>query len=279
MLFSGFLAYGQTPKPPDLSYDSHAPLGFQQSLVKDYGYCRLFDVSYASPRGGRVTAYAVVPAGSAHPAGIVWQHWGQGDRSSFLPEAFSLAHRGAASILINSPGNRPNATPPKTAEDSLAWWLQDVVDIRRAADALVQQYSVPETRLAYVGHSYGATLGGSVAASERRFRALVLMGGFASLGDSIRHPKSGPAGDEPTAQLFSVIDADRYIGHAAPAALLLQFARYDRYVTEEQANRYAAAASEPKTVRWYECGHEFNDGKSAADREDWLAKQLSLGNR
>jgi dienelactone hydrolase len=179
----------QAPKLPDISYDTKAPLEFQQTLVKDLGFAKLLDISYGSPRGGRVTAYAVIPSGVTHPAGIVWQHWGQGDRSSMLPEAISLARRGAASILINSPTNRPNAPQAKTAEGGLALWLQDAVDIRRAVDALIQNFEVPATALGYVGHSYGATLGGVVAVGDRRFRALVLMGGFASLSDSILHPK------------------------------------------------------------------------------------------
>jgi dienelactone hydrolase len=264
-------AAAQPYQLPDISYKASAPLALQESLVKDFGYAKLLDIAYDSPRGGRVNAYAVIPQG-AQRAGIVWQHWGEGDRSSFLPEALRMAQRGAASILINAPQNRPD--PPKT--QGVDRWLQDAVDLRRAADALVDRYGVPVARLAYVGHSYGATLGGVIAAGERRFLALVLMGGFASLSDSILHPKQGPPGTEQAAKELSVIDAERFIGRAAPAALFFQFARYDRYVTEEQANRYAAAASEPKLVRWYDCGHEFNDGQSAADREDWLTQQLGL---
>jgi dienelactone hydrolase len=269
----------QTPKFPDISYDPKSPLALEQVPVRDFTFARLMEVSYASPRGGRVTAYAVIPTSPAKRAGIVWQHWGQGDRSSMLPEALRMARRGAASILINSPTNRPNPPQPKTPEESLSLWLQDAVDLRRAVDVLVEDYAVSPTRLAYVGHSYGATLGGIIAVGERRFRALVLMGGFASISDSILHPKSGPSGDRHLADVYSVIDAERYIGQAAPAALLLQFARYDRFITEEQANRYAAAASNPKLVRWYDCGHEFNDSQSCADREHWLAKQLALSEK
>ena len=256
-----------TPKPR---------CGLEETLVKDFGFARLMDLSYRSPRGGRVNGYAVIPTGVAHPAGIVWQHWGQGDRSSLLPEALVLARRGAASILINSPTNRPNPPEIKTVEQSYALWLQDAVDLRRAVDALVEHYAVPPSRLAYVGHSYGATMGGILAVGERRLRALVLMGGYASISDSFLHPKSGQPSGPHVAEVFAPMDAEKFIGRAAPAALLLQFARYDRYLSEEQANRYAAAASNPKTVRWYDCGHEFNDRQSAADREEWLAQQLSL---
>ena len=201
------------PKLPDISYDPRVSLAFQESLVKDFGFARLMDISYDSPRGGRVNGYTVIPAGAAHPAGIVWQHWGQGDRSSMVPEALNLARRGVASILINSPTNRPDPPQPKTPEDSLAIWLQEAVDLRRAADALLEHYGVP----------------------------------------------AGPPGTPRMAELFRAIDAEQFIGHAAPAALLLQFARYDRFITGEQAQRYIAAASNPKTVHWYDCGHEFND--------------------
>jgi len=264
------ILFAQTASLPDVSYDPKQPLAFHQELVKDYGGARLYDVSFDSPRAGRVTAYAVVPAGIAHPAGIVWQHWGQGDRSTMLPDAFAMAKRGAASILVNWPTIRPNPPQPKTPQESVAVWLQGAVDIRRAADVLVEQYGAPPSRLAYVGHSTGATLGGIIAVAERRFRALVLMGGYASISSTF------PESNRPAAEAFAPIDAERFLGRAAPAALLLQFARYDRFVTEEQARRYTTAASEPKTVRWYDCGHEFNDPQSAADRQDWLAGQLGL---
>jgi dienelactone hydrolase len=266
-------------KLPDIAYDRAVPLDLREIPVKDYGYARLIDISYASPRSGRVPAYVVIPVRPPHPAGIVWQHWGQGDRSSFLPEALALAQRGAASILISAPWLRPNAKPAETPDAELAEWLQSAVDIRRAADVLLDRYSVSATRLAYVGHSYGATLGGVIAAGEKRFHALVLMGGFASLSDALVHPKSGRSPDEntrKTAAALAAIDAEQFIGQAAPAALLLQFARYDRFITEQQAERYSKAASNPKDVRWYECGHEFNDQQSARDRAEFLDRQLGL---
>lgn len=282
LIFLGcLLLSAQSPaRLPDIGYDAAAPLALEEKPVKDFRDCRLLDISFAGPRGGRVTAYAVIPKGLMHPAGIVWQHWGQGDRSSFLPEALALGKLGAASILLNAPWLLPNSRPTQTPQQELAQWLAAAVNIRRAADVLATRYGVPTGQLAYVGHSYGATLGGVIAAGERRFRYLVLMGGFASLGDATLHPAgSGKPPDTKTRRLaaaLSVIDAERYIGSAPPAAVFLQFARYDRYITTEQAERYAAAAREPKLVRWYDCGHEFNDGESAREREEWLTKALRL---
>jgi dienelactone hydrolase len=184
---------------------------------------------------------------------------GPGRPLQLSSEALALAERGAASILVNAPFRRAGALPGKTPQSELKEWLQAAVDIRRAADVLLSRYGVPPARLAYVGHSYGATLGGVIAAGEPRFRSLVLMGGVATM--------SGP---------LSAIDAERFIGQAAPGSVLLQFARYDRFVTEEQAQRYADAAGKAATVRWYECGHEFNDAQSTKERAEWLARRLDL---
>jgi hypothetical protein len=54
----------QTVALPDISYDPKAPLEFQHASIKDFGYARLLDISYASLWGGRVTGYAVVPSGT-----------------------------------------------------------------------------------------------------------------------------------------------------------------------------------------------------------------------
>jgi dienelactone hydrolase len=246
------------PPLPNLSYSRDASLEFREALVKDYGYARLLDISYVSPHGGRVTAYAVIPDRPPHPAGIVWQHGEQGDRASLLPDALTLAQRGAASILINAPWLRQGARRAATPKAQRADWLHSAVDIRRAIDVLLDRWDISPRRLAYVGQGYGATLGGILGPGERRFQTLVLMGG------------SGMAPGLPA------LDVRSFITQAAPAALLFQFARYDRGVSKEQAESYATSASNPKEVRWYDCGREFNDAQSARDRIEFLDKQLGL---
>jgi dienelactone hydrolase len=269
---------GVAAQLPDVGYDSTASLAVEERLDRDLGFARIMEVSYASPRGGRVPALVVVPA-NATTAGIVWQHWGQGDRSSLLPDALALARVGAVSILINAPWFR--ASPSDRVTEEQDTWLVSVVDIRRAVDLLVSRYGVRPPRVGYVGHSYGATLGGLVIAAERRFGAAVLMGGFSRLSEEAEVPATGTPEQRAEAKRalaarLAVIDADRYIGHAAPTAVFLQFARFDRFITKAQADRYAAAASEPKLVRWYDTGHEFNDLASIHDRGSWLARRLNL---
>ena len=65
------------------------------------------DLSYASPMGGRVTAYLVAPPGAGafagQHAGIIFWHPGDADRAFFLDEAVVLARAGGVSLLIDAP--------------------------------------------------------------------------------------------------------------------------------------------------------------------------------
>jgi uncharacterized protein len=65
-----------------------------------------------------------------------------------------------------------------------------------------------------------------------------------------------------------------YVGHAAPAALLLQNALRDATFTEQDANDLYQAASDPKVIRWYDADHNLND-QARRDRDEWLLQQLA----
>ena len=89
-------------------YDQKAPLDIQQGDVKDRDGVRFYDLSYASPKGGRVPAYLVVPKASGPFAAIVWGHWympgsPQRNRTEFLEEAIVLGQAGVVSILTDGP--------------------------------------------------------------------------------------------------------------------------------------------------------------------------------
>jgi hypothetical protein len=61
----------------------------------------------------------------------------------------------------------------------------------------------------------------------------------------------------------------------SPAALLFQNARHDALNVEQDVLDFHQAASEPKTVKWYEAYHQLND-EAEQDRAEWLRQQLSL---
>lgn len=272
------------------AYDLNSPPMAEDIGIREEDGAQIRDLSYASPCGGRVPAYLVTPAVSRDPlAGVVFMHPGQGDRSTFLSEAVALAGIGVASLLLDAAFRRAESAAwgriPSAAADR-SMYIQTVVDIRRGLDLLLARPDVDPHRLAYVGHSYGATWGGPLAGVERRLKALVLMAGYPSLTEWHRtseHPAAArfrarftPEAFEAYLQELAPLDGWHYIGQAAPAALLLQFARHDEFVTQTQAEQYFAAASEPKEMRWYESDH-FLNAQARVERAEWLAAQLGLG--
>jgi dienelactone hydrolase len=266
-------------------YDRFEPLDIQVANTQKSNSTTIQDISYASPAGGRVPAYLVVPSGSGPFAAIVFVHWGQGNRDEFLHEAMALAGAGIISLCIDAPFARPDfqQAHDDTPETQAVLLKQSIIEARRAVDLLVERTDVDPQRVGYVGHSYGATIGGILAAVEKRARIYVLMGGLPSLADSYSTSQNPEIVQEretiPPEELQSFInimkplDTDQYLGYAAPSVLFMQFARQDELVTEEEAERFFKAASEPKTIHWYDSGHEFNT-QARLERAEWLCHQL-----
>ena len=55
-------------------YDRNAPLDGKEVGVEQRGNVAVHDISYASPKGGRVPAYLVVPNGKGPFAAVIWGH-------------------------------------------------------------------------------------------------------------------------------------------------------------------------------------------------------------
>jgi len=109
-----------TVKDPELlhhfDYDNQAPLDVRESSVEHRGNVAIHDISYASPKGGRVPAYLVVPSGKGPFAAVIWGHWYQSgsaflNRKEFLEEAIVLASSGVVSLLTDGPIARPGYVP------------------------------------------------------------------------------------------------------------------------------------------------------------------------
>ena len=277
------------PGNPDVhlfDYDAKASLDFRDQGVQEVCGIKLHDISYASPRGGRVPAYLLVPPGKGRFAGIIFVHWGQSNRTEFLSEALMLAQAGAESLLIDGVFNRPGGLGDDFAhpEKETQAYVQLVTDIRRGVDLLQSRPEVDPGRIAYVGHSYGATWGGALAGVEHRIRAYVLMGGLPQYGDlsdnkwmweQVTNAHTKQQVDD-YARAYAPLEPKNFVGLAPPSIVMFQFARYDRYITPGLANIYWAAAREPKMQKWYDTSHEFNDSKSLLDRDQFLQSQLKL---
>jgi dienelactone hydrolase len=294
MTISFSTAVAQLPPQADslFYYDKAATLSMRDSLIESGEHHKVFDVSFSSPRGGRVTAYLVTPARKGRFPGIVFGHWGLGDKTEFLPEAKLYAEAGCVSLMIDYPWVRPapwrvnQGSGMDEPEKDLAVFAQAVVDLRRGLDVLASRDDVDREKIAYVGHSYGAQWGVILSAVEKRIKAVVLMAGVPS--DSAIFLE----GNDPTyvawrertpketmARYFAVtntVAAIRYVAHAKPTPLFFQFARKERVFRIPAMERYYAVASEPKRLKWYDTGHELNDVQALLDRAEWLHEQIGI---
>lgn len=271
-------------------YDQRAPLDIETKKVEERNGVHLNDITYISPKGGRVPAYLVVPAGKGPFGAVIFLHHDKPNRSQFLDEAISLAQAGAVSLLIDAPFARPE--PWRTNfDDSIdansRLRIQTVIDLRRGIDLLMARRDVDAKRIAFVGHSYGQAIGGVLSGVEKRIRGYVLVAGA---GSQIEFFTGSSASAKELRQVMTPEQFERflsslepleqikYVKYASPAALFFQQARRDEFLTREQLMKYYRAASDPKMIMWYESEHYqigFN-AKARRDRAQWLRKQLGL---
>jgi len=279
----------KSDNPHAFDYDAKLPLDSQDVGVDFRGNVSVYDFSYASPKGGRVPAYLVLPPGKGPFAAIIWGHWCWQNsefrnRKEFLDEAVALAPAGVASLLIDFPLARRDYVADKDplSAQQIEDLVQQVVDIRRGADLLLSRPFVDAKRLAYVGHSCGAVAGGIVSGVDKRFRAFVLMAGNLSAEVEFKTPefqefrqKIGAEKVDAFVAKYAWADAARYVSHAAPATLFLQYATQEKFLTPERAKAGAAVASEPKQFKLYDAPHALN-AEARRDRIVFLTEQLNL---
>src|SRR3989475_7489053 len=127
-----------------LDYDRNAPLDIREAGFEQQGGVTVHDISYASPKGGRVPAYLVVPGGKGPFAAVIWGHWYMPgseflNRKEFLDEAVMLAASGVVSLLPDGPIARPGYVrdPDPLGDLQIQQRVQAIVDMRRGADLLL----------------------------------------------------------------------------------------------------------------------------------------------
>ena len=288
----------QEPRFEDLvhqfDYDSKALLAPRETGRRKRGGVTIIDLSYASPRGGRVPAYLVVPAGRGPFAAILFGHWMMPgsplmNRRQFLAEAVVLARSGAVSLLIDAPLVRPGFVAEKdevrSQVQSAEASRQQVIDFRRGVDLLTARRDVDPTRIAYVGHSYDAHIGGILSAIEKRIGSFVLMAGGFSDEEYVFDPNNAEMqkvrqriGVETLREFFrkyAFDDPVHFIGHSAPASVFLQFGNEDKPIPVKLARHYYDLFSEPKKIEFYKAGHALN-AKARTERVQWLVERLAL---
>jgi dienelactone hydrolase len=275
-------------------YDKNVPLNIQQAGIEERGGVTIYDISFSSPvsdrstsvgpNGGTVTAYLIVPPGQGRFPAVIFGHWCMPGSEKKNRTAIVLAHSGVISLLpdhvIVHPGFVEDRTPLN--EQQIAVEVQQDVSLRRGADLLPARTDVDPRRLAYVGHSCDGSAGGLLSGTEKRFKAFVIMAGDLSF-DIDKKPKSfqeyrqkiGPAKFDTFAAKYSWMDAGKYVSHAAPAAMFLQYATDEPFLNGDLAKQYFELVSEPKKLKIYSAPHALNL-EATRDRITFLAEQLSF---
>ncbi len=175
--------------------------------------------------------------------------------------------------------------PADEIEGAQQEMIQVVVDSRRAYDVLAARPDVDTARIGYVGLSFGAMMGGSLAGTDKRFRTFILicgLEGFVRHYSRSQHPAiarlRASAKPEEFKRLLAAmepIDAKNFIGRAS-VPLLFQASRFDPGVSESDTRDYFDLAPNPKELKWYDSGHDLNDPQAFADRQSWLRKHLAI---
>lgn len=283
-------------------YDRSVPLDIQEVERSDLGSITSYDITYASPKGGRVPAYLIVPEGKGPYAGIVLMHGGarSSSREDFWYTGMQYARYGAVVIIIDAPWNRPEYGPglvparfstiPQTfTEYDREEQIQLIVDLRRAVDLLIERPDVDPERIAYIGVSYGGAMGGLLAGVEDRLQAYVLVVGDGGLVTHYSDPyelviyPQGPfyrlseEGREVWLEAMWPIEPIHFVDRAAPAALLFQNGTEDSAVPPFDSSRYQRAGSEPKKILWYDSGHDL-PVQAELDRFEWLQQYIGSDN-
>ena len=278
----------------EFDYDRNAPLNVREEKTEQREGAMVIELSYDSPRGGRVPATLVIPPGEGPFPGILFGHWMMpkspvANRKEFLDEALLFARAGAISLLTDAPLVRPGFVRDSQGLRGLVQNAeasrQQVIDLRRGLDLLSARKEIDPARLAYVGHSYNAHTGGILAGVEKRITSFVLMAGvfadeeyvFNSDRPAITQfrQRNGEKDLRDFFRQYAFDDPVHFAAHSAPSAVFLQFGRKDEGIPEKIARAYFERFAEPKRIEFYDAGHALNR-EARAQRVEWLAERLKL---
>jgi dienelactone hydrolase len=268
------------------AYNANAPLDLEKAVESTNNGIEVSAVSFGSPGGGSVTGLLFDPVtrSSLRP-GIVLMHGMPGNARGMAGLGQLLAQHGAVVIAIDAPFARRGGSPVQFTSEDRAEQIQLIKDLQRAVDVLRARPNVDDERIAYLGISYGGAMGALFAGIERRIRAAALVVGDGGLVSHFTGPEDASfMAGLPCATRVSwfrdmaPIEPIRFIAQASPTALLLQSGRSDNLVPVADAQALHAAASQPKTILWYEAGHGLNQ-QAAFDRLDWLHREIGLDAR
>jgi dienelactone hydrolase len=261
-------------------YNDTSPVTVKEVSSEQRGDVTVRDITFSPGSGQEIKAYLVVPKGNGPFAGILWVHWlgeEKSNRTQFLDEAIELAPKGAVSLLVDAMWSAPEWFGKRIPEKDYENSKRQVIELRRALDLLLSETNVDKARVGFVGHDFGAMYGMLMAGVDPRVNTYVFVAATQSLNDWAflgPQPKSKAAYLKQNADL----ELTDYLREVKNASKLFQFGKGDFYVSQADAAVLFGAAAEPKQRKMYEASHKMELNEIVRDRDEWLIKQLKLGN-
>lgn len=255
-------------------YDRSLPLNSTEELVRDESAYRLYKVYFNSANEEKVPALLSVPKGSGTVPGIVFLHGYGGSKEDILQLVGLAASEGYAIIAIDAQfhGERRKegkALYSPNLNESKNGIVQTIIDLRRSVDYLETRPEIDKQKIGYVGGSMGGILGATFVGLETRIRAAALLVAGGNMSLMIResqhytmpairsHLEAQGISYEQLQELMDLVDPINFIGSFSPRPVVFHLGRYDRIVPAEAGEQLYRATKEPKSVYWYDSGHDL----------------------
>lgn len=261
------------------TYDRQVPFDLKVTKVEEEQGLRREHLSFQSTQGVRATGilFQGPAAAGTKPPGFVLLHGGSAsgkDSTGMVQLAGLLTRAGWTVLSIDLQHFGERSTPLLTTYSEqekhdklynassvyLAWVTQNVKDIRRAIDFLVEQRGVDPRRTGIVGVSRGAIVASIAGGVDRRLSPVVMLwGGHYDALENNHLPAACPA---------------NYIGRIAPRPLLMINGTQDSdMIKDRSVDPLFKLAKQPKQIIWTDGGHGFMSEEHRAAMIQWLREQ------
>ena len=260
------------------AYDPQVPLDVEVLDASEADGIRDEHLTFVSTPDMRVTArfYQQSGAGAGQP-GVIWLHGGgrlgkDGAGTVRYAQALARAGWGVLTIDMLYFGERNTGLLETFREAEkherlynrpglyLDWMIQNVKDVGRSYDFLVQDRGADPTRVVLMGVSRGAPVAMIAGGVDDRFAGVVsLIGGHFDARETGHRAAACPA---------------NYIGRISPRPLMMVNAEYDAdFDKEKSVLPLQRQAREPTEFHWNDTGHMTPSVESTVPQlVDWLRR-------
>lgn len=208
---------------------------------------------------------------------IIFQHWGEGDKSEFLEEAMDFSKKGFVCILPDGPWLCPNTPISSFTRQGYDMYRQCVMNVRTAIDLAIQTMKIDTTQIFMVGHSFGCNTAAMLSAIESRIGYFVFIAGLASMtknltetriADFVEWRTTDPTQFSNWINKARILDAEHYLPHNN-VPCLIQVANQDEFISNAENDAFIDITAAPKKAIKYDSNHALN-AKARSDRRKWI---------